>query len=79
MNQANYVVKGILSCNPQHHICQALELRVPLIIVPVCQAHGVQAAYLYVIVEPEHIGREQGGFSDWNKLVAVFLLFITED
>ncbi len=72
------MVKDILSGNPQHQICQALKLRVPLIIVPVCRAHGVQVAYLYVIVKPEHIRREQGGFSDWNKLVAVLLLFILQ-
>ena len=72
----NYVVKGILSGKPQHQICQALKLRVPLIIVPICRAHGVQVAYLYVIVELKHIEREQGGFSDWNKLVAILLLFI---
>jgi hypothetical protein len=72
------VVKGVLSCNPQYHICRALKLRVPLIIVPVCQAHGVRAAYLYVIVEAKHIGREQGGLSNQNKLVAILLLFIVQ-
>ncbi len=62
------MVKGILSGNPQHHICRALELRVPLIIIPICWAHGVQVAYLDVIVEAEHIGREQEGFSNWINL-----------
>jgi hypothetical protein len=55
-----------------------LKLRVTLVIVPVCQAHGVQVAYLYVIVEAKHMGREQGGFSNQNKLVVVLLLFIVQ-
>jgi hypothetical protein len=36
LNQANYVVKGVLSGNSQHHICQTLELGVPLVIIPAC-------------------------------------------
>jgi hypothetical protein len=55
-----------------------LKLRVPLIIIPVCWARGVQVAYLYAIVKPKHIGREQGGFSDQKKLVAILLLFIVQ-
>jgi hypothetical protein len=55
-----------------------MKFRVPLITVPVCRAHGVQVEYLYVIVEAKHIRREQGGFSDWHKLVAVLLLFIVQ-
>jgi hypothetical protein len=74
----DYVVKGILSGNPQHQICWLLTLRVPLVIVPVCRAHGVRVAYLYVIVKPKNIGREQGGFSDRNKLGAILLLFIVQ-
>jgi hypothetical protein len=77
-NQTDYVVKGILSGNQQHQTCQALKLRVPLIIVPVCRARGVRVAYLYVIVKPMHIRREQGGSSDWNKLVATPLPFIVQ-
>ncbi len=72
------MVKGILSSSLQHHICWALKLRVPLIIIPVCQAHGVQVAYLYVIVEAKHIGREQEGLSNWSKLVAILLLVIVQ-
>ncbi len=72
------MVKGLLSGNPQHHICWTLELRVPLIIVPVCRTHGVQVVDLYVIVGAKHIGRKRGGVSNWNKLVAVLLLFIVQ-
>ncbi len=70
------MVKGVLSGNPQHIICPTLELRVSLIIIPVCQAHGVQVTYLYVIVEARHIGKEKGGFSNQDKFLAMLFLFI---
>ncbi len=55
-----------------------LELGVPLVIVPVCQAHGAQVADLYVIVKTKHIGREGGGVCDWGKLVAILFLFVVQ-
>jgi hypothetical protein len=38
----------------------------------------VYELHLYVIVEPKHIRREQGGFRNWDKLVAILLLFIVQ-
>ena len=61
-----------------HHIRQTLELEIPLVIIPVHQTHGVQVADLYVIVKAEHIGREGGGFSDLDKLVAILFLFVVQ-
>ncbi len=78
VNWANYVVKGVLGGNPQHHIHQTLELGVPSVIVPVCWTHGVRVADLYVIVKAKHIGREGGGFSNWDKLVAVLFLSVVQ-
>jgi hypothetical protein len=64
--------------NPQHHIRWTLELGVPLVIVPVCWAHGVQVADLYVIVKTKHIGGEGGGVSSWGKLVSILFLFVVQ-
>ncbi len=72
------MVKGILGGNLQHNIPWTLELGVPLVIVPIRRAHGVQVADLYVIVKAEHIGREGGGFSDLDKLVAILFLFVVQ-
>ncbi len=72
------MVKGILGSNPQHHIHRMLELGVPLIIVPFCQAHGVQVADLYVIVKVEHIRGEGGSISDWENLVGIIYLFVIQ-
>ncbi len=33
---------------------------------------------MYVIVKAKHIRRERGGFSNWNKLVAILFLFIVQ-
>jgi hypothetical protein len=78
MNRANYVVKGILGSNPQHHIHLTLEFGVPLVIILICRAHGVQVADLYVIVKAKHIGKEGVGVSDWDKLVANLFLFLLQ-
>ncbi len=72
------MVKGVLGGNPQHHIRWALELGVPLVILPICWAHGVQVAHLYVIVKTKHIGGEGGWVSNWDKLVSILFLFFTQ-
>ncbi len=72
------MVIGILGDNPQHHIHRTLELEVPLVIVPVCRAHGVQVAYLYVIVKAKHIQKEGGGVCDQDKLVAILFRFVVQ-
>ncbi len=72
------MVKGVLGGNLQHRIHWALELRVSLVIVPVCQAHGVQVADLYVIVKTEQIGGESGGVSIWDKLVSILFPFVIQ-
>ncbi len=70
------MVKGVLDGNPQHHIHWTLELGFPLVIIRVCQAHGVQIADLYVIVKTKHIRREGGRVSNWDKLVSILFLFV---
>ncbi len=60
------------------HNTTYVGLGVPLVIVPVCQTLGVRVADLYVIVEAKYIRREGGGFSNWDKLVAILFLFIVQ-
>ncbi len=72
------MVKGVLGGNPQHHIHRALELGVPLVILPICWAQGVQVADLYVIVKTQHIGEEGSGVSNWDKLVSILFLFVIQ-
>jgi hypothetical protein len=72
------VVKGILCGNPQNHISRALELGVPLVILPVHRAHGVQVANLYVIVKTQHIGGEGVWVNNRDKLVSILFLFVVQ-
>ncbi len=72
------MVKGILGGNLQHHISQALELGVPLVILPISRAHGLQVADLYAFVKPQHVGREGAGVGNWDKLVSILFLFIVQ-
>ncbi len=69
------MVKGLLGGSLQCHIHQTLELGIPLVIVPVCRAHGVQVADLYVIVKTKHIGREGDEVSNQDKLVRILFVF----
>ncbi len=65
------MVKGVLGGNLQHHIHWALELGVPLVILPVQRTHGVQVADLYMIVKTKHIGGEVGKVSNQDKLASI--------
>ncbi len=71
------MVKGV-GGNPQHHMSQALKLGVPLVILLICWAHGVQVTDLFVIMKTQHIGQEGSGLSNWEKLMSILFLFVVQ-